>query len=102
VASGVPIRLPKVSQKVSEGQDQSIILVIDRRGHIYFKGEKVETKDLEGKLQSHIEKEGPVNLVLEADKQVRHGRVVHVMDLAKRAGVSSIIIAAQWEPKEEY
>jgi biopolymer transport protein ExbD len=102
VASGLPIRLPKVGQKAYDGEEHKIILVIDQWGRIYFKGEKFNLKKLELKLQSLVEKEGLVHLLLEADKEVKHGRVVQVMDLAKRAGVSSLIIAARWEPKKEY
>ncbi|MBW1902449.1 MAG: hypothetical protein JRJ20_12555, partial [Deltaproteobacteria bacterium] len=43
-----------------------------------------------------------IQLVLQADKEVKHGRVVQIMDLAKSAGVSSIIIAAQWDPKKVF
>lgn len=102
VASGLPIRLPKVGQKAYEGKDHKITLVIDQWGRIYFKGEKLDLKKLEPKLQSVVEKEGLVHLFLEADKEVKHGRIVQVMDLAKRVGVSSIIIAARWEPRKEY
>jgi len=78
------------------------MIVIDREGRTYLKGEKIELKDLGPRLQNIVGKEGLIHLLLQADKDVKHGMVVHVMDLAKRAGVSSIIIAAQWEPKKVY
>jgi len=43
-----------------------------------------------------------INLILQADRDVKHGHVVRVMDLAKRAGVTSIIISAQWEPEKVF
>ena len=102
VASGIPIRLPKVAQKAYDRDDQKIMIVIDREGRTYLKGEKIDLKDLGPRLQNIVEKEDLIHLLLQADKDVKHGMVVHVMDLAKRAGVSSIIIAAQWEPKKVY
>ncbi|MBW2614902.1 MAG: biopolymer transporter ExbD [Deltaproteobacteria bacterium] len=102
VASGIPIRLPKVAQKAFDRNDHKIMIVIDREGRTYLKGEKIELKDLGPRLQNIVEKEGLIHLLLQADKDVKHGMVVHVMDLAKRAGISSIIIAAQWEPKKVY
>ena len=102
VASGIPIRLPKVAQKAYNRDDHKIMIVIDREGRTYLKGEKIDLKDLGPRLQNIVEKEGLIHLLLQADKDVKHGRVVHVMDLAKSAGVSSIIIAAQWEPKKVY
>ncbi|MBW2143197.1 MAG: biopolymer transporter ExbD [Deltaproteobacteria bacterium] len=102
VASGVPIRLPKVTQSAYEGKSQEIICAIDREGRIYLKGEKTDLKALGPKLQALVENGELIQLVLQADKEVKHGRVVQIMDLAKSAGVSSIIIAAQWDPKKVF
>lgn len=102
VASGIPIRLPKVAQKAYDKQQHKVILVIDKSGRTYFKGDRIELKEFDLALKGLVEKDGPVHLLLEADKSVKHGRVVQIMDLAKRAGVSSIIIAARWEPQKVF
>jgi biopolymer transport protein ExbD len=101
VASGVPIRLPKVTQNAYDGKSQEVILAIDREGRFYLKGEKADPKELGPKLKDLVDKGELAQLVLQADKEVQHGRVVQAMDLAKSAGVSSIIIAAQWDPKKD-
>jgi len=102
VGSVVVIRLPKVSQKAYDREDNKIILVIDKKGQTYLEGEIVNLKKLNLRLKSLAEKGHPINLVLEADKEVQHGKVIQIMDLAKRAGVSSIIIAARWEPEKVF
>ena len=102
VASGVPIRLPKVTQNAYDRKSQDIIVAIDREGLIYLKGEKINIKELGPKLQDFVEKDEVVQLVLQADKDVRRGRVVQVMDLAKSAGISSIVIAANWDTKKVF
>ena len=100
VASGIPIRLPKVVQKAYDSYDRKIMIVIDREGFTYLEDKKIDIKEIGPRLKDIVEKEGMIHLLLQADKDVKHGMVVHVMDLAKSAGVSSIIIAAQWEPKK--
>ncbi|UCF83053.1 MAG: biopolymer transporter ExbD [Desulfobacteraceae bacterium] len=102
VASGVSIKLPKVTQKVFNKDGERITLIIDKEGRTYHKGEKIDLKTLSVELKALVEKEGLVHLLLEADKDVTHGKVVQVMDLAKTAGVLSIIIAANWEPKKVF
>ena len=102
VASGIPIRLPKLAQKTYDRYDNKITIIIDREGRTYLDSEKIDLKDIGPRLQNIVEKEGLIHLLLQADKDVKHGMVVHVMDLAKRAGVSSIIIAAQWKPEKVY
>jgi biopolymer transport protein ExbD len=41
-------------------------------------------------------------VILQADKDVSHGKVVQIMDLAKTAGAHSIIIAARWKPEKPF
>jgi biopolymer transport protein ExbD len=97
VASGVRIRLPKVAQKLYSGQDNRITLVISKSGRTYLEGREIDSKALEKRLRELVDEKDLVHLVLQADKDVRHGLVVQTMDLAKGAGVHSIIIAANWK-----
>jgi len=102
VASGVPVRLPQISREMHDSQGDKIILVIDREGRSFLEGEIIPIQELGPVLQARVEKEGLARLLLEADKEVKHGRVVEVMDLAKHAGVRSITIAARWKPAENF
>ena len=102
VASGVPIRLPKVTQNAHSGTDQKVIIAIDRNGLTYIQGEKIEPKELGQRLKTLVSQDGVTQIILQADKDVKHGAVVHAMDLAKSAGISSIVIAAQWDSKKEF
>ena len=98
IATGVRIRLPEVSNKIfSEEKNNKITLVIDKSAQIYLEGKKIDQKTLQNKLQNLFNEKGVFHLILQADKDVPHGKVVEIMDLAKGAGVQSIIIAAQWK-----
>jgi biopolymer transport protein ExbD len=102
VASGVLIRLPKVTQKVHESQEKRVTLVIDAEGNVHLEGKRMELGMLSDRLKAIVQREGVVHLILQADKDTRHGKVVQVMDLAKAAGVRTIIIAARWAPEKGY
>lgn len=100
VASGVKIRLPKVSQKIYNENENRITLVIAESGQTYLEGEKVDMESLEKRLQDIVDKRSVTHLVIQADINVRHGTVVEAMDSAKTAGIQSIIIAAHWRTKK--
>jgi biopolymer transport protein ExbD len=101
IISGIDISLPDISKKGPDRSADNIVLVLDKMGTCYLQREKVTLGDLHLKLKE-MSKERRINLMLQADKDVRHGLVVRVMDLAKNAGVTSIVIAAQWEPEKVY
>ena len=100
VASGVRIRLPQSSRRILDQVEDKVTLVLDRSGKTYFEGREVDQVTLRKDLQDIVARQGVVRLVLQADKDVRHGQVVEIMDLAKTAGVHSIIIAAQWKSQK--
>jgi len=101
ISSGVRINLPKVTKRIMGEEDENrVTLIIDKSAQIYLEGEKIEQEELKGLLEERVKEEGLLNLVLHADKDVNHGTVVGIMDLAKSAGISSIIIAARWRAEE--
>jgi biopolymer transport protein ExbD len=100
VASGVRIRLPQSSRRILDQVEDKITLVLDRSGKVYFEGREMDQETLREDLEDIVGRQGIVRLVLQADKDVRHGQVVEIMDLAKAAGVHSIIIAAQWKSQK--
>ena len=81
-------------------EENRVTLILDKSAQIYLEGEKIDPKMLEKKLRELVKNRALLYLVLQADKDVSHGDVVRIMDIAKSAGVPSIIIAARW--KKEY
>jgi biopolymer transport protein ExbD len=98
IISGIDIQLPGVSGRKSEQPVYTMTVTIDEKGNCYLQKKRLTLKNLYRKLQEHNSKK-KVNLVLNADRNAKHGHVVRIMDLAKKAGIDSIMIAAQW--KEE-
>lgn len=101
IVAGVRIRLPKVSQKADVSDtSKKAVLVIDKSGRIFLKGKLIEQKSIEAVIKKLVKEEGISKMILQADKDVKHGRVVEIMDLSKSAGVQSIVIAARWKDNQ--
>ncbi|MFC1579299.1 ExbD/TolR family protein [Thermodesulfobacteriota bacterium] len=97
VASGLHIQLPQVAQRLFNQKDNQLRLIIDKSGGMFLDGKRLDLKTLEKELEKAVNEKDLVHLVLQADKDVRHGAVVQAMDVAKSVGINSIIIAAQWK-----
>ena len=102
VASGVRISLPKVAKRILNQEKKRITLVIDKSGQTYLEGKRMDMKPLQDKIRELVKQKGVFQVILQADKDVSHGKVVQVMDIAKTAGAHSIIIAARWKPEKAY
>lgn len=102
VASGVRIKLPKVTSEFFNQGKNKIKLIIDQSGQAYLEGKKVDMETLQKRIEYLVNEKGMLFLILQADKDVKHGRVVEIMDLAKTAGIHSIIIAARWKSEKVF
>lgn len=100
IASGVRIDLPRVSQKASDNEAEKVTLIVNKSAEIFLMGKKLDLKELEKELKALVEEKVYLKVVLQADKDVSHGKVVEIMDVAKNTGINSVIIAARWKADE--
>jgi biopolymer transport protein ExbD len=96
IQPGIRVRLPEASSKGEEPQ-QDLALILTRDQRLYLNDDPVQLDELGARLQERLRDRHDGVVIIKADKEVLHGRVVEVMDIAKGAGAVRIAIAT--EPK---
>jgi biopolymer transport protein ExbD len=92
VSQGMPMDLPKAASGESIQTVFSIELTID--GKTAVDSAPVANDEAIATLAKHAkEKNKDLRAVIRADAKVEHGRVIHVLDLLNRTGVSKIAFA---------
>lgn len=91
-AQGMPMDLPKAASGEAIQTVFSVELGAD--GKTMVDSEEVAGDSAISKLaQEGKAKNADLRAVIRADKKVEHGRVIHVLDLLKRAGIAKIAFA---------
>ncbi len=94
-SSGLKINLPTgAAQEIDPGR-ASLVIDIQRDGQIIVQGQAVVDKDLDRLFLSAFTQNKDTQVILKADQGVPHGRVVGVMERAKRVGLSKLAIATR-------
>jgi biopolymer transport protein ExbD len=93
---GMKLELPE-SKSSSTEKIKELILEINADLSMVLNQEPVTMEELEQKFKALLPSLEEKSLVLKADKNVPHGTVVKVMDLAKLSGLEKLIIATQVE-----
>nr|MDW8080847.1 biopolymer transporter ExbD [Candidatus Calescibacterium sp.]MDW8080850.1 biopolymer transporter ExbD [Candidatus Calescibacterium sp.] len=98
VETGAQVNLPAANfSQITE--TKTITVTLTKNNTLYLNGTVTDWRELSKFLVPELRKDPQVTVVIEADREVLHGKVVKLMDLLKRAGVERMAIATQ--PGEE-
>ncbi len=93
---GMPVNLPTASTAADELPDQ-VSLTLTKTGELFFNKEPISVIELETRLQQVLEQQGTPAVIINADEDVLHGRVIEVMDAVRKSGIPNMAIATKPE-----
>jgi biopolymer transport protein ExbD len=96
IQPGIRVRLPEAASKEEEPKPD-LVLILTRDDRLYLNDDPLQLNELGVRLQERLRDRHDGVVIIKADKEVLHGRVVEVMDIAKGAGAGRLAIAT--EPK---
>ena len=91
---GMPVSLP-TAESSTDKIAEHVSLTLTREGHLYYNKETITLQGLEMRLANLRQSSSDPSLLINADEQVPHGRVIKVMDLIRLSGITSMGIATQ-------
>ena len=91
VSQSLKVELPKTATS-DESVSTVAAVTITREGGYFYNSEPVSEGALVDKLRGAVAGGAEVNLVVSADQEALHGKVVHVIDLAKVEGITKFAI----------
>ena len=97
VAKSIPVDLPEAGT----GEDivTTFAVTMTNDGNMYLDGAKTDEGQLKLKLSLAKKENADIRVIIDADKEISHGNVVHVIDLVRKEGVSKFAINISEESK---
>lgn len=94
-SEGLPVNLPGAESSESQFQQHSLTLSLTSNGDLQLGNESATLESLPSQIQARRIGDRPILIILQADADVAHGRVVAVMDRLRSIGNIEIAIATQ-------
>lgn len=94
IQQGMPVSLP-IAESSTDTNTENVSLTLTQDGALYYNKEVITLQELEARLVNLRQTSTDPSLLINADKQVPHGRVIKVMDLIRLSGITSMGIATQ-------
>jgi biopolymer transport protein ExbD len=96
---GISIKLPESSSQTIDREPKELKVYLSQEGDIYHGEKKISIDDFRGLLAEHQADAKQTTVLLLADQESRHGKVVILMDLARDAGFTKLAIATEQRKK---
>ena len=95
LASSIKLELPKADATPSAQAPQFVTLVVNAGGAVFLNDQSIELPALRTRLQQAATHNPDTEVQLRADARVPYGRVVEVMGVAQKAGLTRIGFVAE-------
>lgn len=92
--AGIQVNKPEANQANKE-PSANIFIAIRDTGEVWMDKRQVGVERIAANLERMLAEQPTDLVVIQADKEAEHGRVVEVMDQVKEAGIDKISIAAE-------
>jgi biopolymer transport protein ExbD/biopolymer transport protein TolR len=96
---GISIKLPEASSQTIDREPKEIKIYLSREGDIYHRDQKISLDGFKALLAEYQSDAEQTTVLLLADQESRHGKVVTLMDLARDAGFVKLAIATEQRVK---
>jgi len=90
--SGLRVNLPSGKAQDIDTSKASLILTIPMQGDIDIGGKTIPDTQIDQVFAGAFVRDKNTQVILKADKQVAHGKVVNIMERAKNAGLTRFAI----------
>jgi biopolymer transport protein TolR len=92
---GVPVDLPKTQATVITGQDEPLVISVNRAGKIFLQETELEMATLVPRLRAITGNKPDTRIFVRGDRAVVYGRVVEVMGTVSAAGFTRVALIAE-------
>jgi len=96
-SGGIKVSLPKGGKADAVKEIHDLAIAVLQDGRVVVGGKEVNEQELEGLLAKAHAQNPDTLILIQADEGVIHGKVVAVMDLARRHGLPRLAIATRAE-----
>ena len=90
VSKSIPVDLPEAGS--GEDTVTTLAVTMTEDGGLYLDGAKTDEAKLKAHLRSEKKSHPEVRVIVDADKTISHGKVVRVIDLVRKEGISKFAI----------
>jgi biopolymer transport protein ExbD len=92
--AGIEVLKPEASQAESKPK-ANIFIAVTSNGDIWMDKRQVDIDLVQSNIEKMLAEQQTDTVIIQADEEAKHGKVVKVMDQVKAAGIDKIVVAGK-------
>ncbi len=93
--AGIEVDKPQASQAKNPGKNANIFIAINNKDEIWMDKRQVDVERVKANIEKMIAEQPSDVVIIQGDKNAKHGLIMKVMDQVKMAGIDRISVAAE-------
>lgn len=90
LVAGIEVDLPRTKSAPLAGDDEPLVLSIDKGGNFYIQETKIESKQLQAKLKALAKEKHEIRIFVRGDQAINYGKVMELFSLVKETGFTNV------------
>ncbi len=99
LVSGIEVDLPKAKLAAVHGDDEPLVLSIDKKGDIYIQENKVNPQQLEAKLKAVLGEKKETRIFVRGDQNVSYGKIMTMFAMVRNSGFTNVGLITEIEER---
>jgi biopolymer transport protein ExbD len=96
---GVKVNLPTATTSTTESKKDYVDVSVDKDGGVFLDKKPVGDNELIRTLVDQQKANPALRVFISGDADARHGRMIHVLDLIRTAGIDKVAFEIRQPPK---
>ena len=96
---GVPVDLPKTNANRIVGQDEPLVISVNKRGGLFLQDTEIKHDQLVPRLTAITQNRKGARIFIRGDKNIAYGQIMTVMGALNQAGFNRVALITQLQRK---
>jgi len=95
LTTGIEVDLPKTKSAALAGNDEPLIITLDKAGNLYLQETKIDHKEMKTKLEAVLNQNKDTRIFVRGDKEIDYGQIMHLFALVKDLGFEHVALVTE-------
>lgn len=98
--SGIEVDLPKTKSGPLSGNDEPLVISVDKGGNFYIQESMLTPPELMTKLTAVMAATPKIRIFIKGDQNINYGKVIELFSLVKEVGFTNVALVTEIDQRQ--